>query len=166
MSELTREQYVESEYEKWKERFKVPYEQEFNVKAMFELQWQYEKTPIEHIKTKRDILESIQRILHGMKLMPNYNAVEHGELLIFAKNYNQKVNLHEMFKLMLNEKLVEEDLKINGISARSILKTKELTINIEIPRKELGYRGYRADYILNLTGEKEIDEYYSGKNRI
>lgn len=166
MSDLTKEQFIEREYKSWKERFEAPYEQEFNVKAMFELQWQYSKTPSDHIKTKRDILETIQRILEGMKLKPNYNTVEHRELLIFAKNYTQKVNLHEMFKLMLNEKLLEEDLKINGVSARSILKTKELTINIEIPRKELGYRGYRADYILNLTGEKEIDDYYRGKNRI
>ncbi|PAD84865.1 hypothetical protein CHH57_02210 [Niallia circulans] len=164
MSELTREQFIEREYESWKERFKVPYEQEFNVKAMFELQWQYSKTPSDHIKTKRDILETIQRILQGMRLEPVYKVDEHRRLIVFVNNDHQIATLHEMFKFMLNNKLIIEDLKMNSVRCKSVLETKNLAIDIEVPKSELSYRGIRADYVLNLTSNKEIDEYFKDKN--
>lgn len=70
MSEA-REQYVEREFKLWKDNYVITFDQEFIIKAMLGLQYQYNNTSDDHIKTKKDIIETIQRIKYGIKLNPN-----------------------------------------------------------------------------------------------
>lgn len=65
-----RSDWVESEYEKWNGNFEIPFDKEFEVKAILALQHQFERTEDAHVKTKADILHMITTAKRDLKLKP------------------------------------------------------------------------------------------------
>jgi hypothetical protein len=64
----SRHEYVEREFKKWSEEYVIPFDQEFEVKALLDLQWQFANTADDYIKSKTDIIVAIQRLKQGLKL--------------------------------------------------------------------------------------------------
>jgi hypothetical protein len=166
MSELTRESYIERELERWKENYIIPIEQEFSVRAMLGLQFQYDNTVDEHVRTKKDLIDTIQRILGSLRLKPVLSK-DRFRVLVIVNNNHQTINVYNMFQKMLFEKISFENIKhaSNGDMSVKNISTKHFDIRIEKANINL-VRGLKADYILNLSGDKEIDDYFKNHNKL
>lgn len=163
--EQTRKEYIESELNKWKELYEISFEQEFDLNALFSLQYQFTITPPDHVKTLGDIIHTKNQIMRNLYLKPAVSK-ESFEVLVFVKNHNQKAEMHDLFSRLLSGKLIENDLQINHTGkVKSVLKSSNSNIRIEIDSLDY-YRGLKADYVLNLTDNKEIDEYFRNQNKI
>jgi hypothetical protein len=58
---------VEREFSEWKEKYEIPFNQEFNVKMLLNLREAIDETPNEHIRNKRDLIHTamdIEQRLH------------------------------------------------------------------------------------------------------
>lgn len=162
----SREIYVESELNKWRESYVVKPEQEFMLKSMFELQYQFKITPDDHVRTKKDLIETIQRIMNNLRLVPVLNK-DRFKVLVMVNNDHEKVRVYDMFQKMFIDIIPLDDIKVNssGRIRVPVIDTKEFEIRIE--KADLSYlRGTRADYILNLSDNKEIDEYFREQNKL
>lgn len=164
MTELTRESYVESELTKWKENYIVRHEHEFSLRAMLELQYQFKNTPDDHVKAKKDLIDTIQRILLNLRLKPTLNTKQF-KVLVVVNNSQQKVHMYNMFQKMFESQIPFDDIKVaaNGNISVEKIVTKNFEIRIETVRVNMLPR---ADYILNLTGNKEIDENFRSQNKL
>ena len=58
--------YIEDKYKEWNDKFEIPYMAEFQIKTMFELEEQFREQPKENVKTKRDILDMINKIYYSI----------------------------------------------------------------------------------------------------
>lgn len=76
-----REAYVEREYKKWEEQFVIPFEQEFNIKALLGLRHQFNNTSDEHIKTKVDLLHAMKRLQEDMNLKPKLRSNDKNDMV-------------------------------------------------------------------------------------
>jgi hypothetical protein len=163
MRELTREEYVESELKKWKEEYIIRFDQEFLVKSMLELQYQYRNIPDEHVKTKNDLMRLITQTMHELRLKPNLNK-DGFKILVIAKDDDQAVRTYNMFQKMFADSIPFDDIQVISPYRVNIPKinTKNFEIRIETAHINL-LRGMRADYILNLSGNTEIDEEFRNK---
>lgn len=74
MTTINRREYVEGELKKWNEEYEIPFEQVFDVKAILDLEYQFLSTPDDHIKTKSDIVHTMQRLKSGLRLKPKKNT--------------------------------------------------------------------------------------------
>lgn len=74
MAFTNRREYVESEFAKWNNEYDIPFEQVFDVKAILDLEHQYLSTPDDHVKTKSDIVHTMQRLKSGLRLKCKNNA--------------------------------------------------------------------------------------------
>jgi Fe-S cluster assembly iron-binding protein IscA len=165
MSELTRESYVESELKKWKEEYIIRFDQEFLIKSMLELQFQYNITPDDHVKTKKDLMEVITRTMRELRLKPNLNK-DRLKILVIVKDDGHAIHTYNMFQKMFAESITFDDIQvlINRVNIPKI-NTKNFEIIIEKANLNL-LRGMRADYILNLSGEYEIDKLFEEQNNL
>ncbi|MEI2465159.1 hypothetical protein [Niallia taxi] len=66
--ELNKERYIDNELKKWEEKFIIPFEQEFEVAALIGLQYQYNSTQDDHIKTKTDIIQAMSKLKSDLNL--------------------------------------------------------------------------------------------------
>lgn len=166
MENINRESYVESQLAKWRESYIVKPEQEFMLKAMFELQYQYKNTPDDHIKTKRDLIEAVQRIMSSLKLVPALSK-DRFKVLVIVNDDIDQVKVYEMFQKMFVDRIPLKEIQVIGSGRIQIplINTNEFEITIKKLNMHL-LRGMRADYILNLTGNKEVDDYFKGMNKL
>lgn len=164
-TKITRKEYIESELAKWKEKYEIGFQDEFDLKAMLELQYQFTITPPEHVKTLGDIIHTKNQIMRNLNLKPAVSK-ENFEVLVFVNNNLQKAQVHDLFSRLLSGKLIEDELQVamSG-KVKGVLKSSNFNIRVETDSLNY-YRGMRADYILNLTGNKEIDEYFRNQNKI
>lgn len=65
-----RDEWIESEFKKWQENFIISFDEEFEVKAILDLQWQYKTVEDSHVKTKSDILSIVSRAKRDLMLKP------------------------------------------------------------------------------------------------
>lgn len=165
---VSRESYMESEFKKWQEKFEIPFEKEFDVKALLSLQYQFMVTPDEHIKSKKDLIDAIHRLQYNLKLEPVTNPDEF-KILAIVNNQSQKGSLFEMFKKLLGDKIIESSIKTNSPGElRTKLRTKDCEISIlTCSHNNIDHlRGRKADYILNMTGSRDVDEYFRDQNKL
>jgi glutaredoxin-related protein len=166
MNELTRESYVESELKKWKESYIIRLEQEFSIKAMLELQYQYNNTPDEHVKAKRDLIETITKINRDLRLKPVINKDKFKVLVIVNHDY-EAVNIYNMFQKMLVDMIPFDDIQIASSGRVSIPKISTKNFDIVIDKSNLSLlHGKKADYIVNLSGNSEIDKLFRDQNKL
>ncbi|MFO1442960.1 hypothetical protein KDN24_06980 [Bacillus sp. Bva_UNVM-123] len=167
MSNLeSRESYVERELNNWKESYIVKPEQDFLLRSMFELQFQFKVTPDEHVKAKRDLIYTIQGIMSSLKLVPALNKDRFKVLVIVGSDHKQ-VRVFQMFQKMFVDRIPLNEIQVsgNGKIRVPVINTKEFEIRIENDNINL-LRGLRADYILNLSGNTEVDEYFRNMNQL
>lgn len=150
MSELTREQYVESEYKKWEEKFEIPFELDFEIKALFELQHQFINTPDEHIKTKTDLINVIGRLKRDLNLKPikKFNDKDKLKVLIIADNLSIKKEYEEFLSQILEGNIETQYLR--NSKSDFVTNTHKITIAVE---NEL-LRGWRADLVYRLQEDR------------
>lgn len=110
-----RAQRVESEYKKWEERFVIPFDKEFTVKTLIDLQDQFNHVPLNHTKEKMDLLHMIQRLEGSLNLKENTNGVKtKTNILFIAKEKHTLDDLQSLFKPLMGVRNVSSD-GIRGI---------------------------------------------------
>lgn len=100
---LTRKEYIESELSKWKEKYEVGFEEEFDLRAMFDLQYQFAITNREHVKSLGDIIHTKNQILKNLILKPK-SKIDNNETWIFDLSYDN----HSTVKFKLTQIKIEE----------------------------------------------------------
>ena len=156
MSEsLTKSEFIEREMKEWEEHFEIPFQSKYKVRMLHELRYTYGKTPDDHIKSKREIIEGIVRLERELNLKPKQKEDR--------RNLTEKVHViivvnQEKFTATLDlfRGLVESNLEVvstNKYSAK--LTTGKYQILLGTPSESL--RGKRCDVLLNLTKDNEIE---------
>lgn len=89
-----RERYVQEQFNKWSEHYIIPFEHEFELRKYFELQHQYDNTPDDHVKTKRELIDMMGKLkYHLPRLKPKLNNELYDKLLKAAVK-RQLVNVY------------------------------------------------------------------------
>jgi hypothetical protein len=150
--EQTRKEYIESEYKKWEEKFEIRFQDEFNLKAMIELQYQFEITPKEHIKTIGDIVHTKNQIMKNLNLKPKVRLSDSQkrEYLFIAESTTQKMNIEELF---LRHPSVE-NVFTKTYSTR--VTTNEFKVHIVMDNGNDSLRGLRADAVFKLEDGHDL----------
>jgi hypothetical protein len=144
-NQVSRESYIESELTKWKEKFEIPFEQEFNLKAMLSLQYQFLTLPEDHVKAKADLIHTIQRISGELRLKPIKKITEKVDIVLLAKEIGIRSELFELLHNLLDGKINNEFHNQN----KSIIETD--TLNIKLYQSDSNsIRGMRADYVYGV----------------
>lgn len=81
--------YVEKMFEEWKNTYDIPIEKEFAVKALLNLQWDYQNIPENHYKAKADILNAINLLSNSLNLERNKSIVD------WLINLDKKISILE-----------------------------------------------------------------------
>ena len=106
-----RVQWVESEFKKWQERYSIPFEMEFNVKALLDLQWQFNNTEDGHVKTKADLIQAISRLQRDLHLKPRPTYIgDPINILITADNGDHASRLARMFEEILDKNITKQTI--------------------------------------------------------
>lgn len=144
--EQTRKEYIESELNKWNEQYVIGFEQEFEIKAMLNMQYQFMITHHDHVKTQGDIIHNINQIKRNLDLKKKVKLSdnEKREYLFVVENAIQKLNMEELF---INSSKVE-NLTSRPLSTKIV--TNEFKIHIKVKGDLEGLRGLRADAILKV----------------
>lgn len=63
---------IEQKFKKWKEQFDIPFDEEFMVKTLIELEEEYENIPktSNTIMTRKTLIETISRLKASLRLKP------------------------------------------------------------------------------------------------
>lgn len=148
-----REQWVESEFKKWEEEFIVPFELEFNVKALLDMRYLFLTTPSEHTRTKIDLLRAMEHLqdsfMGRLKKKTKYEMKP--EVLIAVNNKFQKQEISDLFERILGEAVI----KANKLGDSDKYETS--SVKITIKPKTSDFKGYRFNSYLNLTGDTEFE---------
>ena len=146
---LSRSEWVESEFKKWQERYSIPFEMEFNVKALLDLQWQFNNTEDGHVKTKADLIQAISRLQRDLHLKPRptYSG-EPINIVITAEKGNQAIQLMNVLRETIGSDNIRGELATNG---GGYIKTDKYRWDFTT-RKDVNYfRGKKHDYRLDLN---------------
>lgn len=154
-SRVNRKEWVESEFKKWKERYEIPFEKEFNVKALLELKYQYYNTDDNHVKTKADLIHTIVKLQNDLNLKMKRKASENPVKLLFVANNSQQAR--SLFEFLINVIDRENIVKVFYNDRR--ITTKDYDIRIAT-KDHPANRGIRCHDYFNLTGDKEFEEQY------
>jgi CRISPR/Cas system-associated protein Cas7 (RAMP superfamily) len=131
-----RVEWVESEYKKWEERFEIPFEQEFNIKALLGLRHQFTATQDDHVKTKMDLLWSMQKIESHLNLKPK------------KKNKYIETVEKRIERLQTSLNSIEDSIKVANHNGKA---TDDLKLAKEIIEEKLTELGHLRSYFYNIT---------------
>jgi hypothetical protein len=148
-----KKQYIDENLELWKENYNIPLDQEFNLKALFGLQYDFMTTPSEHVKAKKDLIEAMQLIQKNLNLTKKKKLSDNEKvnLLIVVENEAQLQSVSELIELML------------GSSIEKYYKYKTYTsfvndsVKVDIYTKSTSLLGKRCHVYWNLTGDIEFE---------
>lgn len=114
---MTRKEYIESELNKWKMNYEVNFNEEFDLRLMFDLQYQAMISPRDHVKTIGDIVHTINQIKRNLRFKP-FSKVD-GETWIIDTHQHKEVD-GGYVKLTLTKFLSDSDrVKVVGNLNRS-----------------------------------------------
>lgn len=152
---VSRESYIESEYGKWEEKFTIPFEQEFNVKALLSLQHQFLTLPDDHVKAKSDIMSTILRISRDLNLKRRVRLQDSEKisLLFVTTNKGQRDVLEDLLTSSTNNEKVESILSTSG---HLRMKTDKYIINIYENSNSDNLRGLKADEIFKIDDGRKL----------
>ena len=150
----SKNEYVEQKYNKWKEKYDIPDYEEFMLKSMFDLEHQYNNTPDEHIKTKSDILRTINDIKKdcNFKYSKSQKIENIDKNIILIVTDNDDRYLREIFYDMLGKEVIN----YKNVRNNSVIITNKYIIKFKEKDSD-NLRGMRCNYFLNLTGDKEFE---------
>jgi hypothetical protein len=153
MSNLaSRESFIESEYKKWEDKFEIPFEKEFDVRALLSLQHQFLSLPDEHVKTKADIIITISRLTERLNLKKK-NILKDEDKLKVIFVVDDEVNKKELSDILTKVTGVNDNDTFNTPSSVNI-KTDQFNIKIVLNNDHL--RGQRADFVYKVEPKKLI----------
>lgn len=92
--------YVSKEYEKWQEKYEIPYEDEFNIKLLLQLRFDILHTKPELTKTKIDLIEMAQRIQSRLRLKEKTKTYN---IMYVDYLYNTKPHLRKVIVYLNNK---------------------------------------------------------------
>ncbi|MEH7116090.1 hypothetical protein V7128_01525 [Neobacillus vireti] len=146
-NKMSRESYIESEYKKWEEKFEIPFEQEFNIKAMLSLQHQFLTLPDDHVKAKADVMSTINSISKNLNLKKKkkLSDSEKYSIMFVVDDKLQKDRLEDLFTLSVSESQIEN---VHSSNNQTRIKTDLYQINIVVNGDIL--RGQRADSVFKI----------------
>ena len=152
MQVTKKSEWVESEFTKWKERFEIPFVDEFNVKVMLGLRYDYENTPNDHYKAKGDILHALCEIRHaldGVLIEKKPNAKR--KIMVIVDNDSEVLEYAQM--LMKN---------LDNVDSKKIYRDKaEIGTNefrFVIIKNNASLRGHRCQALFDLSSGKNANE--------
>ncbi len=146
---------IKSEYKKWSEMYDIPFEKEFEVKALIELQCQYYATPNDHIRTKTDILNAIHNLKRnlGLKKKEIIHHEDKMRVLVIVDNYTYiKPNTDWFVKLVGEERI----LNLSESQSQATIVTDNTIIEIRVNSENV--RGLKYDRLINLCKDKTLKQ--------
>lgn len=150
---MSKLEYMEKELEKWKENYNIPFEKEFDVKALLSLQYDFITLPEDYVKSKKDLIEAMQMIQKNLNLTKKKKLSENEKirLLIVVESEAQLQNVSELIELIL------------GSSIEKYYKHKTYaffindSVKVDICTKSINLHGKRCHSYWNLTGDLEFE---------
>lgn len=148
---MSKEKYIEEKFKEWKEYYDIPFNKEFDVKALLGLQYDFNCLPHDHIKSKKDLLDAMYLIQRNINLTPKKKLEKPKRLIIVVNDTSHLKEVFETIEIMLgvNNKFVR-----SGIT-NAYFKTNDLEIDIFIKSENL--RGKKYDVYWNLTGDLKFE---------
>lgn len=150
----SRESYIESEYKKWEERFEIPFQQEFNVKALLSLQYQFMSLPEDHTKAKADVIKTISDLNRNLNLKPKRKLSNNEKRkIMFVVDSSHQLS---MFNAFLDE-IIPRENKEQFLSTTSLTKIYTDTYEIKVVKNNsLNLRGQRADVVFDVKDGSKL----------
>lgn len=143
-TQTKRAEWVESEFKKWQEHFIISFDEEFEVKAILDLQWQYNNIEDNHVKSKSDILYTISRAKRDLGLKPRVKT----ESEVFHKIISESLPIGT--KVITSEigfTLRDQNIKfIKEINSKAIDKNDHALAVTKMFYKNNGNIEYVEDY--------------------
>lgn len=143
MEKLTRKEYIEREFSKWQNNYEIGFEQEFDIKALLNLQYQFMITPNEHTKAQGDIIHTINQIRRNMNLKTKINHDKQLKVIVLTDDYGVKSDMYNLFYNLLQPHTITG----NEHGRKLITKDFEVTFT---SNPDL-VRGMKSDYTIDLV---------------
>jgi hypothetical protein len=152
--ELTRESYIESEYKKWEEKFEIPFEKEFDVRALLSLQHQFLTLPDEHIKTKADVISTLNKLNERLSLKEKktFKFCDRKSILFIVEDSFHMKDLEQFLTSTIGNKKIDNTF---NSTFHTKIKTEEFDIRISLDNSNT-LRGQRADFVYKLTDGRKL----------
>jgi hypothetical protein len=160
-------EYVEKMYEEWKNIYEIPIEKEFAVRALLDLQWEYQNIPENHYKAKADILSAINLLSNSLNLekveIKKYGVnckIDLKEKIIILEN-----NINTIFDLLIYNKEVSinnyiiKNPIIENISHFMYSSTGEIRLNVKWKYNYDNIDGFIV-YINECNSDIELSKKY------
>lgn len=147
-----RDEWVESEFKKWQENFIISFDEEFEVKAILDLQWQYKTVEDSHVKTKSDILSIVSRAKRDLMLKPKDREKI---FLVEANNYSSGTDWSMRIGRYIPTNIEYISTFIHDKSLELCVEKLIEIVKIEKPSKilfNINEKGYSAydNFIINV----------------
>lgn len=153
---------VEKLFKEYQERYYISFKDEFYLKELIKLRLQFQDTPLEHIRTKTDLM---RLILELDKIIPLRKKDEIKKLFDDYKLLIVGYYPIEYFKHILDGFISDELIEHIKVSSNQIhirLFTGLIINFISIPQNNYKldyYRGITCNEYWNLTCDKKIEEW-------
>lgn len=150
----SRESYIESEYKKWEERFEIPFQQEFNVKALLSLQHQFLSLPEDHTKAKADVIKTINDLQRNLDLKPKRKLSDNEKRkIMFVVDSSHQLSMFNAFL----DAIIPRENKEQFLSTTGLTKIYTDTYEIKVVKNSsLNLRGQRADVVFNVKDGSKL----------
>lgn len=148
---------AEQKFKLWKEQYDIPYDEEFMVKTLLELEEEYEsisKTS-NTIMTRKTLLETISRLKASLRLIPK--TVESNYNILFIGNVNTQLsNIMEQVEAIVGKNNISAKTKTS--KQLSLKTTYGTTIYFASKSNIEQFKGMRIDYYFNLSENYEFED--------
>lgn len=117
-------EYVNTEYQKWQEKYDILYEDEFNIRLLLQLRYDILTTKPEHTKTKLELIEMVNKIQSRLRLKSKiyqHNNIIYVDYIHTQGNEPDKVIIYNKNKMII---LQNKDYKIQDY-ANVIMNMRE-----------------------------------------
>jgi len=152
--ELSRKEYVSTEGEKFNKKYEIDQIDEFSLKTLFNLQYDFMRTPAEHVKNRAEILKMIEMIKSNLKLKPTQEEVKSESKFKIGIICSVEAQSNEMYR-HLSTSLKDVTKGINTNTQKEI-QTKTSIYTILTKSSQL--RGRRFHEYWNLTGDAQFEK--------
>jgi hypothetical protein len=96
---------IEREYKKWEEKYEIPFEQEFEVRTIIELQDEFRSVPEDHTKRRSEIINMITHLKGRIRLkeMP-LGATIYKKVLITSRNRGAIESAYDLIHSLVGDR--------------------------------------------------------------
>lgn len=148
-----REARVDKEYQQWKERYEIPFKDEFNVKTLLQLQDEFNSLSYNSgmTKTRTDLIYMIERLNRNLDLKKRTPVTQ--RVLILTENI---LSIKSILDLLFEKTFIKYRVESKDSSEIGLYNGTEVLIcNKNYIQIKKGIK--RFDYYLNLTNDKQFE---------